>query len=68
MMTIRPFWAILGLIWLALGAFWLYTAGQLSVRRSAYVQFYPKTASGWGPYMGECLHTADGIYCPQQRQ
>lgn len=45
-----------------------HTLGQVSVRRQAYVQFYPPDARGWGPYMGECLRRPDGTFCPQERE
>ncbi len=56
--------AILG----AMAAYGLRVDGQASVRRAAYVQFYPAPVSSAGPYMGECLWKPEGAYCAQERE
>ncbi len=64
----RTFWLILlglnAVVWLPA----LYIEGQRSVRKAAYVEFYPAPASSYGPYMGWCLQKPEGVYCAQERK
>lgn len=63
--------AVFVTLWLAIlfaqGIYAVRTEGRASVRRAAYVQFYPNGSQAWGPYMGECLTRPDGLYCSQEK-